>query len=162
MIYLSSQQLQQIHRHAEITYPEECCGLLLGNREKNYKRVIEVRETENSWTSEMNKNLSNVPSSNQQPLSKKNRFSIDPYTLLQVQKEVRDRSLMIIGIYHSHPDYPAIPSAFDQEIAWPQYSYLIASLRQGKIAEVKSWTLKEREPFAEETIKIVAKSDFLW
>ncbi len=156
MIYLSHQQLQQIHRHAEITYPEECCGLLLGNLESEDKQVVEVRETENSWTSEMSDNLPNIPSSNQQPLSKKNRFTIDPYTLLQVQKEVRDRNLNIIGIYHSHPNYPAIPSTFDREIAWSHYSYLIVSLKQGKLIEIRSWKVEENRQFQEEIITIVA------
>ncbi|MDJ0599640.1 MAG: M67 family metallopeptidase [Crocosphaera sp.] len=156
MIYLSNQQLQQIHRHAEMTYPEECCGLLLGTLEGDNKRVIDVRETENSWTNEMNENLPNIPSSNQQPLSKKNRFSIDPSVLLEIQKEVRDRSLNIIAIYHSHPDHPPIPSAFDREIAWSDYSYLIVSLRQSKFINIKSWKLKENRHFEEEIITIVA------
>ncbi|MDJ0662448.1 MAG: M67 family metallopeptidase [Crocosphaera sp.] len=156
MIYLSHQQLQQIQGHAEMTYPEECCGLLLGTLERDNKWVIEVRETENSWTSESNQNLPDLPSSNQQPLSKKNRFSIDPYILLQVQKEVRDRCLNIIGIYHSHPDHPAIPSPFDREIAWLYYSYIIISLRQGEFTEIRSWKLEENNHFQEEIIKTVA------
>ncbi|WP_107666316.1 M67 family metallopeptidase [Cyanothece sp. BG0011] len=156
LIYLSHQQLQQIQRHAEMTYPEECCGLLLGTLEQNHKRVIEVRETENSWTSEISDNLPHIPSSKQQPLSKKNRFMIDPYTLLQVQKEVRDRNLKMIGIYHSHPDHFPIPSAFDREIAWPNYSYLIASLQNGKFTDLKSWKLGDNQYFEEEIIKIVA------
>ncbi|EAZ89451.1 Mov34/MPN/PAD-1 family protein [Crocosphaera chwakensis] len=156
MIYFSHQQLQQIHRHAQITYPEECCGLLLGNLDRDDKRVVEVRETENSWTSEISDNLPNSPSSNEQPLSKKNRFTIAPYTLLQVQKEVRDRNLNIIGIYHSHPDYPAIPSTFDREIAWSSYSYLIVSLIQGKFIEIRSWKLDKNQQFKEEIITVVA------
>ncbi|MDJ0844628.1 M67 family metallopeptidase [Crocosphaera sp.] len=156
MIYLSHQQLQQIQRHAEMVYPEECCGLLLGTLERDNKRVIEVRETENSWTGDINENLPHFPSSNQQPLSKKNRFSIDPYTLLQVQKEVRDRRLNMIGIYHSHPDHPAVPSPFDREIAWPDYSYIIVSLKEGKFTEIRSWKLEENQSFQEEIIQIVA------
>lgn len=156
MIYLSHQQLAQIHCHAEITYPEECCGLLLGNLDRDDKRVVEVRETENSWTNEIEDNLPNIARSNQQPLSKKNRFTIDPYTLLQVQKEVRDRNLNIIGIYHSHPDHLAIPSTFDREIAWWHYSYLIISLKQSKVIETRSWKLEENGQFKEEVMTIVA------
>ena len=156
MIYLSLMQRQQIETHAETTYPEECCGLLLGTLEGDDKRVIEVRETENHWTPEITDSLPKMPSSNPQPLSKKNRFSIAPYVLLQVQKEMRDRNLNIVGIYHSHPDYPPIPSAFDRAIAWPYYSYVIASLRQGKLTAIKSWKQQEKGQFEAEKITILA------
>ena len=156
MIYLSPSQLQQIETHAQTSYPEECCGLLLGTIEGDHPRVIEVRETENAWTPNIMEGVENAVSSEHQPLSRKNRFSIDPYVLLQVQKEIRDRNLNIIGIYHSHPDHPAIPSAFDREIAWPDYSYIIASLRKGKVTEIKSWKLQDNQQFAPENIIIVA------
>ena len=97
MIYLSPSQLQQIETHAQTSYPEECCGLLLGTIEGDHPRVIEVRETENAWTPNIMEGFENAVSSEHQPLSRKNRFSIDPYVLLQVQKEIRDRNLNIIG-----------------------------------------------------------------
>ncbi len=156
MIYLSRTQVQQIETHAQQTYPEECCGLLLGTIARDHQRVIEVRETDNDWTPTMIEGFEHRPSSDHQSLSRKNRFSIAPYVLLQVQKEIRDRNLNIIGIYHSHPDHPAIPSAFDREIAWPDYSYLIASLRQGKVTAIKSWKLQENQKFKPEKIKIIA------
>lgn len=157
MISISKTQVEQIHYHAEATYPEECCGLLLGNFERNQKIVLEVRETENNWTlSDEVNNLHTVSTPNQQQLSKKNRFSISPNVLLKVQKECRDRQINIIGIYHSHPDYSAIPSSFDREIAWSQYSYIIVSLRNGKVTEVKSWQLQENRQFHPEKIEILA------
>ena len=156
MIHLSLGQLQQIRFHAENTYPEECCGLLLGTFKQNDNIVLEVRETQNSWTTEMLESVPNISSSTRKSLSKKNRFSIAPDILLQVQKEVRDRSLNIIGIYHSHPDYPAIPSTFDREIAWSQYSYIIASLTKGKVTDIQSWQLHENRQFNPEKIEILA------
>ncbi len=156
MIYLSRTQLQQIEIHATKTYPEECCGLLLGTIARDHQRVIEVRETENDWTPTMIEGFEHLSSSDNQSLSRKNRFSIAPSVLLQVQKEIRNRNLNIIGIYHSHPDHPAIPSAFDREIAWPDYSYIIASLRQGKVTAIKSWKLQENQQFKPEKIQIIA------
>ena len=157
MIFISKTQVEQIHYHAQATYPEECCGLLLGNFEINQKIVLEVRETENNWTlSDAVNNLHTISTPNQQQLSKKNRFSISPNVLLKVQKECRDRQINIIGIYHSHPDYSAIPSSFDREIAWSQYSYIIVSLRNGKVTEVKSWQLQDNRQFHPEKIEILA------
>ena len=157
MIYILQNQLEQIRYHSEVTYPEECCGLLLGSFQVNQKIVLEVLETENSWdTNDPVNNLDNISTSKPQKLSKKNRFSIAPSILLQVQKECRERQINIIGIYHSHPDYPAIPSAFDREIAWLEYSYIIASLRNGKVSEIKSWQLQENRHFQAEKIEIIA------
>ena len=41
----------------------------------------------------------------------------------------------IVGYYHSHPDHPARPSAFDTEHAWPWYSYLIVRIDHGRGAD---------------------------
>ncbi|AFY76015.1 MAG: M67 family metallopeptidase [Hydrococcus sp. C42_A2020_068] len=144
MIRATLEQIQQIRAHAENTYPEECCGLLIGKIEGENKILIEVIATENSWDAEAAEFLSVEAG------SKRNRFSIAPEVLLRVQKETRDRNLSIIGIYHSHPDHPAIPSEFDRAIAWQQYSYMIISLSQGRAVEIRSWFLDENRQFKPE------------
>ena len=87
--------------------------------------------------------------------SKRNRFSIDPQAMLQVQKAARARHLDIIGIYHSHPDNPAVPSEFDRAIAWSSYSYIIVSVEQGQATDLNSWTLDEDRQFQPEEILII-------
>jgi proteasome lid subunit RPN8/RPN11 len=69
---------------------------------------------------------------------------------LRVQKQARDRELDIIGIYHSHPDHPAIPSEFDRAIAWHHYSYIIISVQQGIASDLRSWTLDPHHQFQPE------------
>lgn len=138
-------ELNQIRAHSEKVYPEECCGLLLGEITNQGKKVLEIRETENSWNEEEAECF-------QESGSKRNRFSIAPATMVKVQKEARDRSLEIIGIYHSHPDHQAIPSAFDKAIAWPSYSYIIVSVEKGKVNQILSWTLDEHHQFQTEEI----------
>ena len=146
MIAISRQQCQQIQLHAERVYPEECCGLLVGTVDGDRKIILEVREAENSWGTDNWEEFSEISG------SKRNRFSISPQVLLQVQKETRDRDLAIVGIYHSHPDYPAVPSEFDRAIAWATYSYLIISVRQGKGTDLRSWQLDENCQFQAEAI----------
>ena len=87
--------------------------------------------------------------------SKRNRFSIAPQVMLQMQKAARARHLDIIGIYHSHPDNPAVPSEFDRAIAWSLYSYIIVSVEQGQATDLKSWTLDEDHQFQPEEILII-------
>lgn len=146
MIIVTAAQIQQIETHAQKSYPQECCGLLLGKITSQGHILVEVRETENSWSSEIGKDLFTVVG------SRHDRFYIAPEVLLQVQKEVRERQLSIIGVYHSHPDHQAIPSKMDLEIAWSEYSYIIVSVEQGQATDLKCWKLDEQHHFQFEAI----------
>lgn len=152
MLTLNSDHLQAMQTHAENTYPEECCGLLLGQLQGDDKTVIEVLPTENSWGDEEINDFQPVGSSAQSKSSKRNRFSIAPKVMLQAQKDARDRHLDIIGIFHSHPDSVAAPSEFDRAIAWQQYSYIIISVQQGKACDLKNWSLDDNHQFQPEEI----------
>lgn len=154
MITIFPEHRQQIQLHAEQVYPEECCGLLIGTVDGDGKIILEVREAENSWKTDGWEQFS------ERAGSKRNRFSISPQVLLQVQKETRERNLGIVGIYHSHPDCPAFPSEFDRAIAWAGYSYLIISVRQGQAVDLKSWRLAENCQFQAEVIRLNVKHNF--
>ncbi|HAC64473.1 MAG TPA: hypothetical protein DCF68_13275 [Cyanothece sp. UBA12306] len=154
MILMRRAHCEQIHNHAFETYPEECCGLLLGKINNNEKQVIEVRSTPNSWNLHNEENLPHILSFNTKKLSKENRFSIAPKVILKIQKEARNLELQIIGVYHSHPNYPAIPSEFDRAIAWPEYSYIIVSLQPSKTTDLKSWYLDDKGQFQAEEFQI--------
>lgn len=156
MLKLQSHHLQAIQTHAESTYPEECCGLLLGHLRGNVKTLVEVLPTQNSWGEEAGEDFQSIESSAQGKSSKRNRFSIAPKVMLQAQKNARDRNLDIIGIFHSHPDNPAVPSEFDRAIAWQQYSYIIVSVQQGLACDLKSWNLDDNHQFQPEEILTVA------
>ena len=152
MLKLHSDHFQAMQTHAESTYPEECCGLLLGHLRGDVKTLVEVLPTQNSWGDEGVDDFQAIESSAQRKSSKRNRFSIAPKVMLQAQKDARDRNLDIIGIFHSHPDHPAVPSEFDRAIAWQQYSYIIVSVQQGKACDLKSWSLNDEHQFQPEEI----------
>jgi proteasome lid subunit RPN8/RPN11 len=136
ILKLNQEHLESIHTHAEISYPLECCGIILGIR----KTVVEVIATENAFPVEEEKNR---------------RYAIAPEMMLKMQREARDKSLNIIGIYHSHPDYPAIPSECDRELAWQEYSYIIVSVVKGKASDFHCWTLNENHQFQPEEIQLL-------
>jgi proteasome lid subunit RPN8/RPN11 len=142
---LKPEHLQTIYTQAETTYPEECCGLLLGYLNDNSKTVLEVIPTENTWSQTSDPFGDSTA-------TKQRRYTIAPQVMLQIQKEARDRNLNIIGIYHSHINNPAHPSEFDLQLAWQEYSYLIVSVINGKVADVKSWILNDNHQFQQETI----------
>ena len=115
---------------------------MLGYLANESKTVVEVIQTENAWIGETLED------------SKRRRYAIAPEIMLKVQKEARSCSLNIIGIYHSHPDNPAIPSESDRVQAWQEYSYIIVSVPNGKAGELKSWYLDDNHQFQEEAIEI--------
>jgi proteasome lid subunit RPN8/RPN11 len=140
MITIGERQLDEIRRHGEADYPHECCGLLIGSFGAGGAKVAE--ET--------------FPIVNaREDAAKKNRFLIAPEDLMRGEKHARQRRLDVVGFYHSHPDHPAVPSAFDLEHAWPVYSYVIVSVRSGRAEELSSFELRsDRSRFdAEELVK---------
>ncbi|BAZ79726.1 M67 family metallopeptidase [Sphaerospermopsis kisseleviana CS-549] len=149
ILKINDQNLESINLHAEKTYPDECCGLILGYLSHDVKTVVEVIPTENVWNTEKDNFTEN-----QEEYSTRRRYAIAPFFMLQIQKEARNRNLNIIGIFHSHPDYPAIPSEWDRIYAWPEYSYIIVSVNQGKAGELNSFCLDENHQFRKEVIKV--------
>jgi proteasome lid subunit RPN8/RPN11 len=149
MIRLSLEHLQTIRAHAETTYPEECCGIILGYMAAEDKIVVEVMPTENAWNTEAGAEFSGERTAE----SKRRQYAIAPEVMLKTQKEARNCSLNIIGIFHSHPDHPAIPSECDRLYAWQGYSYIIVTVQNGKAGELQSWSLDDRHQFQAETIE---------
>lgn len=150
---LSPDQLQAIKVQAERTYPEECCGLLLGRLEEDRKLLVEVRSTENTWDPQVADDLSDTP------LTKSRRYWIAPEEMLAAMRYARSHALDVIGIYHSHPNHPAVPSECDRRLAWPQYSYLIVSVEQGTATACNSWILDDRHQFQPENLLIVESTE---
>ena len=153
VLKLSNHHLKAICQHGESTYPNECCGLLLGEVVNDCKTVVEVRATENVWNAEAAQLFSAVEGN--RGTNQLSNYTISPQTMLEVQKEARDRTLQIIGIYHSHPNHPAIASECDRLYAWEQYSYIIVSVMAGKAQELLCWELDSEFNFQAEEIIIV-------
>lgn len=149
MIQISLKHLEAIFTHAESTYPEECCGIILGDLAEDGKTVVKLIPTENAWISVAAESLLGDDT----VASKGRRYAIAPQDLLQAQRYARDWCLDIIGIYHSHPDYSATPSEFDRLCAWQPYSYIIVSVVNGKACECQSWCLDDSHQFQPEKIK---------
>ncbi|MEA2605192.1 MAG: hypothetical protein QOF89_6184 [Acidobacteriota bacterium] len=141
---ITPSHLQAVKEHAAASYPEECCGFLIGrfNAGTELTAVVQVR-----------------PVSNERQESRHNRYLISPETVLAANKEARAAGLDIAGYYHSHPDHPARPSEFDRDHAWPGLSYVIVSVEGGKVADTRSWRLSDdRERFEEEVIEQVKEA----
>ncbi len=138
MIELKQNQEEEIRQHGERDYPYECCGLLIGRFSDGGSKI--VAET--------------YPISNaREEEAKRNRFLIRPEELMRGERHARERKLDVVGFYHSHPDHPAVPSQYDLDHAWPTYSYIIVSVREGQATDLFSWEMEaDRSRFNEEGI----------
>src|SRR6266542_5619160 len=103
MIQLSAEQLEQLKRTGEGTYPHECCGILLGRVLEDGQRRIERI----------------VTASNVHEEDHRRRYLISPQEMLACQRMARDEEQEVLGYFHSHPDAPAKPSGCDRDLAWP-------------------------------------------
>ena len=87
-----------------------------------------------------------------------NRVLILPRDVLRAERYAREKKLDVVGYYHSHPDDRAVPSQYDLDHALPVWSYIIASVIKGKVADIRSWEMEnDRSKFNEEEIEKVLK-----
>ncbi len=122
-VVLSRAQVEAIQAHAKATFPEECCGFLVGPNAEP-RRVASLRRA------------TNVVDTNRE-----RRYVIDPREFLALEKEIRGTGHEVLGYYHSHPNHPAEPSEFDRSHAWPWYSYVILSIVDRTPADLRAWVL---------------------
>jgi len=127
LLRINKRNLYDIKNEVKKNYPSECCGLLIGTNAKG-KKVVNICPVENR-----NKDRAH------------DRYEISGKDFAKIDRDASKKSLQIIGIYHSHPDHPAVPSAFDTEHAWSGYSYLIVSIAKENDIEVRSWVYNEEK-----------------
>ena len=98
------------------------------------------------------------PLVNRRDDSPRNRFSVTSEDVRDAEKAAREKGIDVVGWYHSHPDHPAKPSQFDQDHAWPWYSYIIVSVANGRPENMTSWRLTDdRTQFTPENLEIAGK-----
>ncbi len=109
-------------RHASSTYPNECCGAMLGKLDGDTKLVTEAVTIENAFAG-----------------AQAARYEIRPEDLIAADKAARARGLDLIGIFHSHPDCDAYFSKTDLENSCPWYSFVVMSIKNGKFDHANSF-----------------------
>ena len=149
MLRIEYADYEALRTHGEETYPNECCGVLLG------KSIA----SEDSRAAPINHVQQIVRAGNTRTDSAHNRYHIAPQELVKIQRQARGLGLDIVGFYHSHPDHPAQWSKTDfAEAHWLGCSYIITSIELGKAATTNSFLLsgtgEEDKKFEDEPIQI--------
>jgi proteasome lid subunit RPN8/RPN11 len=143
--------------HGAQVFPYECVGVLLGDVEGDVKIVREVRPLPNTFSpSEEFERSVGAEAESVTLHGQERRFQIAPDAMFELMREERRSGRKILGFYHSHPNHPSRPSAYDREWASSWYSYLILSVMDGEPADLTSWQLDEdRDDFLPEKISVV-------
>ena len=121
-----------IRRHGSETYPNECCGALIGK-----DGVVAHTYALPNTTDE----------------GPRRRFLVRPQDYREAERQASAYGGELLGFYHSHPDHPARPSQYDLDHAWPFFSYVIVAVREGDPEDMTSWRLREdRSAFDQENL----------
>ena len=121
-----------IRQHGSETYPDECCGALIG------------RDGVVSGT---------YPLPNTTEEGPRRRFRVSDRDYREAERQAAAAGAELLGFYHSHPDHPARPSQYDLDHAWPFFSYVIVSIRAGAAEAMTSWRLRDdRSAFDQEDL----------
>ncbi len=116
--------VEKMSQHVLATYPEEGCGVLIGSKEKSYV----VHDA--------------LPLKNVAAEMRNRRYRLDPLEFLKISKSVEANGHQVIGIFHSHPHHPSVPSEYDLNNAWPNLSYVILAIDGQKVKSIQSWRLE--------------------
>jgi proteasome lid subunit RPN8/RPN11 len=144
-LVLEPRHMTAIRRHGEADYPYEACGLVAGLAQASRRVAVQL-----------------VPLPNARSDGARNRYLIDPDAFRRAQEKLDRDGLEIIGVYHSHPDHPAVPSEYDRDHAWPRLVYVIAAVEGRKAGDVKAWTLSDDRASFDETPITIEERTVAW
>ena len=108
--------------HARKTYPNECCGAMLGSVDGEEKIVRVAVPLDNAFAGEQGE-----------------RYEIRPEDLVAAEAAARLQKMDLVGIFHSHPDCDAYFSKTDLENSCPWYSFLVLSIKNGEFDHANSF-----------------------
>ena len=108
--------------HARSTYPNECCGAMLGSIDGGEKVVRVAVALENVFEG-----------------AQAARYELRPQDLIAADAEARRQGMDLIGVFHSHPDCDAYFSKTDLENSCPWYSFVVLSIKQGELDHANSF-----------------------
>ena len=135
MLAISSSIKKLLVDDALRTFPDECCGFLLGfesDEERTIKEIIVVNNAKDG--------------------DKRRRFEITPADYIKAEQYAEENNLALLGVYHSHPNHPSIPSEHDRVVAQPFFSYIIIAVRENELVSLQSWRLNDDFQFEEEKV----------
>src|SRR5215510_13213748 len=149
MVHLSAHAWDVICRHAQETFPDECCGVILSRAGKE-----EVRRIPNI------QNAMHAKDPHGYPRDATIAYFMDPQALLAVLTEVDRGQAELKAFYHSHPNHDAYFSAedkaralFGDEPSYPGASYVVISIYDREVKTMRAYAWDEdKKDFVEQEL----------
>jgi proteasome lid subunit RPN8/RPN11 len=136
MLILEQKPLQEMYTNALQSFPDECCGFFFGKEVGGERMISHVLTVSNSKEGD-----------------KRRRFEIASRDYFNAERFADEIESELLGVYHSHPNHAAVPSEHDRVAAQPYFSYIIISVKENEIADIRSWQLNDNFQFEEESIE---------
>lgn len=129
MVSIERKYVEQMIAQAKEEAPYEACGIIAG-KEGRAVKLYRTANAEHSPTT----------------------YRLEPEEQYKIFVGMEEKGWELWAIYHSHPAFPAYPSARDIEMAYfPESLYLIVSLAQEE-PEIRAFRIVEGEVREEELV----------
>ncbi len=139
-LHLKAKTIWEISEHARVTYPEECCGIILGDTPNTKNEDEYVRSCKNI------QNQRHAEDPKAYPRDARTAYLMAPDDLLKINLESEQKNRPIKAFYHSHPDHPSYFSEKDKadamlwgEPAYPNSAYIVLSVYDGEVRDLKAF-----------------------
>jgi proteasome lid subunit RPN8/RPN11 len=142
-LHLTNNAWSEISRHAQETFPEECCGVVLSD-----SAVDRVQPLKNI----QNKLHSLDPQT--YPRTAVIAYAMDPLELESVLHHAETKGQKLKAFYHSHPDHDAYFSEEDKAFAcpfgeptYPDTAQIVVSIfsRMVKVIRAFAWSPAKKD-----------------
>lgn len=135
MLHILKSIEEEILDDALRTFPDECCGFMFGIENGEERTISAIQIVNNAKEGD-----------------KRRRFEITAFDYMKAEQYAEANNLLLLGVYHSHPNHPSIPSEHDRVVAQPYFSYVIIAVLENEFVSLQSWRLNEDFQFDEEQI----------
>jgi proteasome lid subunit RPN8/RPN11 len=142
-LLLAATVWQQISRHAEETFPEECCGIVVSNEREDH--VLRLKNMQNAR---------HAADPEQYPRNATIAYTLDEMELESKILEAEKIGFRLKAFYHSHPNHEAYFSTEDRQGAtpfgeptYPDARQIVVSVYNRAVANIKgfSWSDAEKD-----------------
>jgi proteasome lid subunit RPN8/RPN11 len=125
--------VEEMIAHALQEDPRECCGILAG-KGNLITHIFKLTNFE----------------------ADPEKYWMDPKEQIQAFEEIDRLNLELLGVYHSHPHSPALPSPADiMRAFYPTIAFFIISLLNGEKPELRAFEIVKRK-VKEKKFKVLA------
>ena len=143
---LTQEAWTEISRHAQETFPEECCGVIFSAGATD--QVVRVKNIQNQL---------HALDPQTYPRTAVIAYAMDPLELDSVIRQGEEKGRRLKAFYHSHPDHDAYFSDEDKAFAspfgeptYPDVAQIVISIYKRAVKEIRAfeWSAA-RNDFAE-------------